>query len=675
MRINNPLLQDFDTAPFSAIKNEDYKPAFETAIEQAKKEIEALVQQIEAPSFNNTIEQLEYTGRKLGRISAIFFNINSAETSSEIQQIAQQVAPWLTKFHNDLMLNEELFQRVKFVYDHRSEYDLNTEQNTLLNQHYKNFVRNGAKLSNKDKEELRKIDTQLAKLSLDFAENILADTNTYELIIENISDLDGLPDGAKETAAALAKSKGKDGYVFTLQFPSYLPFMKYVKNRSLRKELALAYGKKGFQNNSNNNEENVLKIVCLRFKRAKLLGYDNHASFVLEERMAKTPEKVSNFLKDLLEKSQPAAQKEFQELETFANKIDGITRLEKWDGTYYSNLLKKQKFDLDDEALKPFFSLENVLKGAFTVAHKLYGITFKEVQNIDKYHEEVKTFQVYDEKEEFLAIFYTDFHPRPGKNNGAWMTIYKDQMIKNGENERPHASIVCNFSRPTSTAPALLTFNEVTTLFHEFGHALHGMFANTTYPSLSGTSVFWDFVELPSQIMENWCYEEATLNLFAKHYQTGETLPMEWVEKIKKAANFQEGMQTVRQLSFGLLDMAWHGGNPLDINNVKQLEKSAFAATQLYPDVDENCMSTAFGHIFNGGYSAGYYSYKWAEVLDADAFAYFKENGIFNKEIAENFKTNILSKGGTEDPMVLYKRFRGQEPTSEALLKRAGLLT
>jgi len=670
----NPLLEKFETPPFSKIKNEDYKPAFKKAIAQTRKEIDEIIDNPEAATFENTIVAMDYSGEKLDEISSIFFNINSAETNAEIQKIAQEVSPWLTDLQNDIILNQKLFKRVKSVYENQEDFDLSVEEKTLLEDSYKSFTRNGANLSDDKKEELRKLDTQLAKLTLDFGEHVLADTNAYELHITEEKDLAGLPESEKETAAALAKSKGKEGYIFTLHYPSYLPFMKYVKNRELRKKLALAQGKKGFQDNENNNEKIVLEIANLRYKRAKLLGYKNHADFVLQERMAKSVENVNEFLQDLLVKAKPAAKKEFNELEDFAKELDGIDQLQSWDSAYYSEKLKQKKFDLDDEKLKPYFRLENVIDGVFKVSEKLFGLTFQEVFDIDTYHKEVKTYQVFDEQKNKLAILFADFHPREGKRNGAWMTSYKDQQIKDGKNERPQISIVCNFSRPTSQKPALLTFNEVTTLFHEFGHALHGMLANTTYQSLSGTNVFWDFVELPSQLLENWCYEEEALALFAKHYKTGEMIPMEMVEKIKKAANFLEGIGTVRQLSFGLLDMAWHGINPSDVKDVKAHEKQAFKATQLYPDVAENCMSTSFSHIFQGGYSAGYYSYKWAEVLDADAFAYFKENGIFNTEIAHKFKEHILSKGGTEDPMILYKRFRGKEPNNEALLKRAGLL-
>lgn len=670
----NPLLEPFETPPFSQIKNEDFKPAFETALQQAREEINQIVENPERPSFKNTLEAMEFAGEKLGKISSIFFNLNSAETNPEIQKIAQEVSPWLTEFQNDIILNQQLFKRIKQVFLDKENLQLTAEQNTLLEKTYKSFTRNGANLSEEKKKKLRDLDTRLAKLSLEFGENVLAETNAYELHIINEEDLEGLPESEIETAAQLAKTKDKEGYIFTLHYPSYLPFMKYIKNRDLRKKMALAQGKKGFQDNQYNNEKIVLEITQLRFERAQLLGYKNHADFVLQERMAKSPEQVEIFLNDLLEKAKPAAEKEFQELEAFAKELDGIDQLQIWDAAYYSEKLKKEKFDLDDEKLKPYFPLENVIEGVFKVSERLFGLTFKEVFDIDTYHKEVRTYQVYDEQKNIKALLYADFHPREGKRNGAWMTSFKGQQIKNGKNERPQISIVCNFSRPTSNTPALLTFNEVTTLFHEFGHALHGILADTTYKSLSGTNVYWDFVELPSQLLENWCYEEEALSLFAKHYQTGEMIPMEIVERIKKASNFLEGMQTVRQLSFGILDMSWHAIDPRTIKNVKTHEKEAFRSTQLYPDVAENCMSTSFSHIFQGGYSAGYYSYKWAEVLDADAFAYFREKGIFNKTIADKFKEHVLSKGGTEDPMILYKRFRGKEPDNEALLKRAGLI-
>lgn len=670
----NPLLQPFDTAPFSKIKNEHFKAAFLEAMKDARAEIDAITSTQEKPTFENTIETLEFSGQQLDRISSVFFNLNSAETNEEIQKIAQEVSPLLSEFGNDITLNEALFERIKTVYQQKESLDLSVEQQTLLDKRYKSFSRNGANLSEEKKKRLREIDAELSKLKLKFGENVLAETNKYEMHLTDEKDVDGLPEGAKEMASQLARSKEKKGWLITLDYPSYVPFMKYAKNRELRKELSLAFGSKAFKGDAFDNQETVLKIANLRHERATLLGYSTHAHFVLEERMAETPEKVHSFLNELLDKAKPAAEQEFKQLEDFAKDLDGIDKLQKWDGSYYSEKLKQKLFDLDDEQLKPYFKLENVIEGVFKVAEKLFGLHFEEVTDIDTYHEEVKTFRVYDADENFISVFYADFHPRAGKRGGAWMTSFKPQWKKDGMNVRPHISNVCNFTPSTETKPSLLTFNEVTTLFHEFGHGLHGMLANTTYPSLSGTSVYWDFVELPSQIMENWCYEQKALQLFAKHYQTGEVIPMEFVKKIKESATFQEGMATLRQLSFGLLDMSWHGADPSKISNVKAHESKVFDGTNLYPDTPETCMSTAFAHIFQGGYSSGYYSYKWAEVLDADAFAYFKEKGIFDKEVATKFKDHVLSKGGTENPMVLYKRFRGAAPKVEALLERAGLI-
>jgi Zn-dependent oligopeptidase len=663
-----------NTAPFSQIKTEDYIPAIREGIQLTRLEVDAIVANPEAPTFKNTIEALEFSGETLDRMTTVFFNLNSAETSDEMQKIAQEISPLLTELSNDITLNEVLFSKIKSVYEQRAALDLTTEQDMLLEKKFKSFSRNGALLSDGKKARLREIDTDLAKLKLTYGENVLAETNNYILHITNEDDLKGLPEGAIEAAAALAKSKSLEGWVFTLDFPSFGPFVTYADNRGLRKEIAIAAGKKAFQNNEFDNQENVLKIANLRHERANLLGYETHSHFVLEERMAQNPAKVKSFLNDLLAKAKPAAEREFAELTAFAKSLDGVDQLQKWDGAYYSEKLKQRLFNLDDEILKPYFKLENVLNGAFTVADKLFGITFREVYDIDKYHPDVQTFEVLDSEGELVAVFYSDFFPRKGKRNGAWMTSYKPQSIKDGNNERPHVSIVCNFTPPTETKPSLLTFNEVTTLFHEFGHALHGMLANTTYPSLSGTSVYWDFVELPSQVMENWCYEPEALSLFAHHYETGEIIPQEFVEKIKESASFQEGMATLRQLSFGILDMAFHSNDPKAITNVKAFEKEAFEGTVLFPDVAENCMSVSFSHIFQGGYSSGYYSYKWAEVLDADAFAYFQEQGIFNKEVAAKFRDNVLSQGGTEHPMTLYKRFRGHEPNADALLKRAGLI-
>src|SRR5690554_1597189 len=672
--MQNILLTTFNEPPFSKINTDDFEPAFEAAIQQAKSDIDAIVNQDSVPTFANTLEAISFSGMTLDRVSSIFFNLHSAETNDEIQQIAQRIAPKLSAFNNDIILNEKLFKRVQSVYEQRNELDLSPEQYTLLEKTYRNFVRNGALLQENDKEKLRKIDAELSIKSIQFAENVLSETQDYRLHITNKNDLKGLPEGAIEAAEQLAQTENKEGWIFTLDYPSYLPFVTYADNRKLREEIVCANGRKAFQNNSRNNEEIVLKIVKLRHERANLLGYQTHSDFVLEERMAENPENVRKFLQELLEKSKPAADRELEELTRFAEQTDGINLLEKWDSTYYSEKLKQQKFQLDDELLKPYFELKNVLQGAFDVAHRLFGINFKQVNDVDVYHPEVQTYRVYDQDGSYLALFYADFFPRKGKRNGAWMTSFKSQYKQNGVNERPQVSIVCNFTRPTATKPSLLTFNEVTTLFHEFGHALHGMLANTIYPSLSGTSVYWDFVELPSQILENWVYEPETLALFAKHYETRATIPQEYIDKIKESSNFLEGLATVRQLSFGLLDMGWHTQVPDIGTGLKEFENQQFESTKMYPDVAENAMSTSFSHIFAGGYSAGYYSYKWAEVLDADAFDYFTQNGIFNKEIAFKFKDYVLSQGGTDHPMTLYKKFRGQEPSPDALLKRAGLL-
>ena len=670
----NPLLNPFDTAPFSSIKNEHFMPAFLQAMENARQEIDELTNSEEEPTFENTIEALEFSGQHLERIASLFFNLNSAETNDAIQKIAQEISPLLSEFNNDITLNEKLFRKVKKVFENKDKYRLTAEQHTLLDKKYKNFSRNGANLKEEQKKRLREIDATLATLKLKFGENLLKETNKYEMHLTNEDDLDGLPESAKDAAAQLAKNKGKTGWLITLDYPSYIPFMKYARKRELRKELSMAFGSKGFHNDELDNQANVLQIANLRHERANLLGYKSHANFILEERMAETPEKVYDFLKELLIKAKPAAKQEFRELSEFAKELDGIEQLQSWDGSFYSEKLKQKRFSFDDEKLKPYFKLENVIEGVFMITERLYGLTFEEVFDVDKYHPEVKTYRIYDNDNKFVSLFYADFHPREGKRAGAWMTSFKPQFTLNNKNERPQVSNVCNFTKPTENKPSLLTFNEVTTLFHEFGHALHGILANTTYPSLSGTSVYWDFVELPSQILENWCYEKEALEVFARHYETEEPIPMSLVESIKESATFQEGMATMRQLSFGFLDMSWHASDPSVISDVKQHELKAFEDTLLYPNNQETCMSVSFAHIFQGGYSAGYYSYKWAEVLDADAFDYFKEKGIFNREVAEKFKDHILSKGGTEKPMVLYKRFRGREPKIEALLERAGLM-
>ncbi|MBT8277698.1 MAG: M3 family metallopeptidase [Bacteroidia bacterium] len=672
--LNFPFDTAYNTAPFSKIENAHFLPAIKKAIQTAKDEIELIITNKDQASFENTIEALDFSGSELDRITSIFYNLNSAETNDEIQAIAQEVSPLLSEFSNDIRLNQDLFARVQQVYEKKDSLKLSEEQKTLLRKKYKSFARNGANLADDKKSVLREIDKKLSRLSLTFGENVLAETNAFELHVTSEKDLDGLPEGTIEAANQLAESKQKEGWIFTLDYPSYIPFMTYAKNRALRKKLALAFGAKGFQGNKFDNQKNIIQIATLRHERANLLGYKTHAHFVLEERMAETPEAVFSFLNDLLLKAKPAAEKEFTNLQEFAKDLDGIETLQKWDSAYYSEKLKQKLFNLDDEKLKPYFKLENVIDGVFKVAYKLFDLNFEEIDSIDKYHKDVLTYKVSDDKGEMVAIFYADFFPRPGKRNGAWMTSYKPQYRLDGSNERPHISIVCNFTKPTKSKPSLLTFNEVKTLFHEFGHALHGMLANTTYPGLSGTSVHWDFVELPSQILENWCFEKEALELFARHYESDDTIPMDLINKIKESSTFHEGMQTLRQISLGLLDMNWHGIDPSGITDVKGHEKKAFASTQLYPDIPENCMSTSFSHIFQGGYSSGYYSYKWAEVLDADAFELFKEKGVFNKKVASDFKEHVLSKGGTEKPSELYRRFRGQDPKPEALLRRAGLI-
>ena len=670
--MQNPLLEAFDQAPFSKIKTEHYKEAFEKAIEIARAEIDAIAHSKSEPTFENTIVALDRSGAQLDRISSIFFNLNSAETSTEIQAIAQEISPWLSAFKNDIILHQPLFERVKAVVDQK--LNLDSESQMLLEKQYKSFTRNGALLDSDKQKKLRSIDEQLSKLSLEFGQHVLADSNAYELLIENEEDLEGLPEGFIEMAKAAADEKELNGWLITLSYPSYVPFMKFSKKRALREKLYRAFSARGFQDNENNNTKIIQSIVKLRYDRAQLLGYESHAHYILEERMAESPKKVFEFLEQLSIKAKPAAEREFKSLSEYAAK-DGIDQLQKWDAAYYSEKLKKEKFELDDEVLKPYFELDRVIDGVFKVAQKLYGLEFKANNQVEVYHPEVKTYDVIDDHGKEVALFYADFHPRAGKRDGAWMTSYKSQYKTKSENIRPHVSIVCNFTKPTASKPSLLTFNEVTTLFHEFGHALHGMLANTQYKSLSGTSVSWDFVELPSQILENWCYEKEALELFAKHYQSDELIPLTLVKKIKEASNFMEGLATMRQLSFGLLDMKWHSTNPNELpKSIEEVEASVFELTDLYPQVDKSCMSTAFSHIFQGGYSAGYYSYKWAEVLDADAFAFFKEKGIFDKEVASLFKEQILSKGGTAKPMELYRNFRGKEPSIEALLKRSGLL-
>lgn len=674
---NNPLLGDFTTPhnapPFDKIKNEHYLPALEAGIKQGEQEIAAIKNNAEAPTFENTIVALDQVGRLLGRNAGIFFNLLSSETNDELQNIAQEVSPMLTKFQNDISLDPVLFERIKAVYDQKDQLDLTPEQEMLLQNSYDGFVRSGANLSEKDKEKFREISTELSKLSLDFGENVLKETNAYEKHITDKDLLAGLPESALEAAAGKAKAKDKEGWLFDISMPSYLAVMKYADNRELRKELYMAYGSKSFKGDEFDNQENVKRIVELRLEMSKLLGYNNYADYVLEQRMAMNPDGVYGLLNDLYEASYKVALQEKQEVQDYAETQGFDGELMPWDWSYYSEKLKVEKFDLNDEMLKPYFELSNVVDGVFGLATDLYGITFKENKDIPVYNDEVTAYEVFDADGKFLSVFYTDFHPRPGKRGGAWMNDFKGQWKENGVDSRPHVTIVMNFTRPTETKPALLTFSEVETFLHEFGHALHGMLANSTYSSLSGTNVYRDFVELPSQIMENWAVEKEFLDRFAKHYKTGETIPAELVQKIVDSQNYLAGYLSTRQLSFGYLDMAWHTLEKPYTGDVKAFEEKAWKKTQIFDSVDGVCMSTQFGHLFAGGYAAGYYGYKWAEVLDADAFSVFKEKGLFNKEVAASFRENILEKGGTEHPMELYKRFRGHEPSVDALLKRSGL--
>ena len=659
----------YHSAPFDKIKNEDYLPAFKELIQKSEEEIDEIVNNSDEPTFENVIEALAFSGEQLDRASNIFFNLNSAETSDELQQIAQEVSPILTEYSSKISQNEALFNKIKKVYDEKEKYNLNEEQQMLLNETYKGFVRSGALLNEEDKEKLKKISMDLSLKSLQFGQNVLASTNNYFKHITNKEDLAGIPEAIIEQYAEEAKERNLEGWVVTLQYPSYIPFLTYAENRELRKELALANGKKSFDGGEFDNQNLIKELLNLKQQKAELLGYANYADFVLEERMAKSPTKVLDFLNELLTKAKPYAEKEIEELKSLA-KADGIDEMQGYDHAFYAEKLRKAKYDLNDEELKPYFPLEQVQEAVFGLSKQLFGLTFEARNDIPKYHEDIKVYEV-KENGEYKSLLYVDYFPRKGKRAGAWMTSYKNQYKKDGENSRPHISIVCNFSKPTKDTPSLLTFQEVTTLFHEFGHALHGMMANTQYPNLSGTSVKWDFVELPSQFLENFCYEPEFLKTFAKHYKTGEVLSDEKIEKIEQSKNFMEGYQTMRQLGFGILDMNYHTKiGELESKSVKEFENDYTKATQLYPSNPETAMSPSFSHIFQGGYSAGYYSYKWAEVLDADAFQYFKETGIFNPETASKFKV-LLSSGGTKDPMELYKNFRGSEPKVESLLKRA----
>jgi len=679
MTQQNPFFSPFETsfqmAPFNLIKNAHYLPAIQRGIIEARTEITEITEHLDPPTFENTIERLEASGALLDRVSQVLFNLNSAETSDEIQKITQEVSPLLTSFNNEIKLNKKLFERVKFVYDLNDV--LSDEEGMLLEKTYKSFARNGAGLDSKSQNRYKEITVALSSLALKFGENVLAETNNYELVLNKKEDLSGLPQDLIDRAKSLAVGKQwPDKWIFTLQAPSFIPFMENADHRGLRKQLFIAYMQKAFKEGANDNRNLVLNIVKLRAEMAELLGYDSYASYVLEERMAETPTRVQDFLDDLLLKSKVKAVQEVDEVKVFMTTLGIDHELERWDWAYYAEKLRKNKFDFDDELLKPYFKLEKVINGVFKTAEKLFGLTFKFNDQIPIYHEEVKAYEVW-EGQELKAIFLADYFPRSGKRPGAWMTSYRGQKKVNDQRIIPQVSIVCNFTPSTKNRPSLLKFDEVKTLFHEFGHALHGMLADTKYESLSGTSVPWDFVELPSQILENWCYEPECLRLFAHHYETEEIIPSKYIERIKSAATFHEAYATMRQLSFAILDLSLHNQTytaAQKMDPIDELEKEILAPTNLFPNIPNTNMSVQFSHIFAGGYASGYYSYKWAEVLDADAFECFKEKGIFDFKTAQSFKDCILSQGGTQRPMELYKKFRGAEPTVDALLMRAGLL-
>ena len=678
MNEQNPFLTKYETphqtTPFNLIRNEHFEPAMMEGMKRQNEEIDHIIQNPEPPTFENTLEELEKSGELLGRVTTVFSNLMSADTNDEMDAIAEKMMPMLTAHSNNITLNDNLFQRIKAVYDQKDSLHLDEEQKMLLEKTYDGFIRCGANLSKEDKEVLRKLTTEMSLLTLQFSQNHLKATHQYELAVTQ-DQLEGLPEHVINSYEQNAKERGKEGLIVTLEAPSYVPFMKYVKNRELRKELYMAYNTQCTHNDGLNNLDIVRKIVNCRLQIAQLLGFPTYADYVLKKRMAENKENVFNLLDQLLEAYTPTARKEVERIADMAKEMEGPSfELMPWDWAYYSNKLKEKEYAINDELLRPYFELTQVKKGVFGLATRLYGITFQENKEIPVYHPDVKAYEVFDKDGSFLAILYTDFHPRKGKHAGAWMTSYKDQWIRNGINSRPHVSVTMNFTKPQADKPALLTLSEVETFLHEFGHSLHGMFANTTYSSLSGTNVYWDFVELPSQFMENYATEKEFLNTFAHHYKTGEQIPEELIERIKKAANFNVAYACLRQLSFGFLDMAWYTRTTPFEGDVEKYEKEAWQKTQLLPTVDGTCMSAQFSHIMSGGYAAGYYSYKWAEVLDADAFSLFKEKGIFDTETASSFRENVLSKGGTEPPMELYKRFRGQAPTIQALLKRNGII-
>jgi peptidyl-dipeptidase Dcp len=673
----NPLLQSwntpFEAPPFHLIEVNHFRPAIEVAINYASKEINAITGNTEEPTFDNTITPLDRAGEMVGKISSILYNLNSAETNKDLQTVAQEVSPLLTRFSNDITLNEILFERINKIFVNKEVSGLSTEQKLLVDKKFRNFMLGGACLKNEERNRFRMISEELATLSLKFEENVLEETNSFELHLTDRKDLAGLPENLIEMASMEAAAKNKEGWVFTLHFPFYVPFMQYSEIRELREKMLKAYSSRAFRGNKYDNRANVFQIANLRLEIAKLLGFSNYAEMILGDRMADTQVKVEKFLDELYTASKPAALRDFDNIRNFAESCGHQVPFERWDWAYFSEKLKKKMFDIDDEILKPYFSLESAENAIFGLATTLFGIRFIRNYSIPVYHKEVKTYEVYDNDDSFLALLYIDYHPRLGKNGGAWMTSFRDQRIVEEKDVRPIISIVANFSRPTETKPSLLSFNELTTFLHEFGHSLHGMLTRCTYESLSGTNVARDFVELPSQFMENFALEKEWLDTWATHWQTGKKIPNEIIRKIKEASTFNEGYACYRQLGFSFLDMAWHSITYPVNSDISDFETASMEKTELFPAIDGTNMSTSFGHIFGGGYAAGYYGYKWAEVLDADAFSYFTEKGIFNKETATSFRKNILEKGGTEKPNDLYLKFRGKEPTILALLKRSGL--
>ena len=676
----NPLVKEwntpFQTPPFNSIKTEHYKPAMLYAIEQAKQEVNAIIVNRARPDFENTIVALERAGGLLNSISGVFFNINECMTSDQLQQIYMEIIPDLTAYGNDVSMNPLLFAKVKEVYDQRDDIALTTEQRMLLEKTYKSFIRSGALLEGAAKEEYRKVSEELSMLTNQYQMNVLAEQNAFFLNITNKKDLAGLPDYVIAAAREEAKARKQKGWTFTLQYPSFSPFMQYADNRDLREKMWRASAFEANNNNDKDNKEIARKIANLRLRMAQLLGYSSYAEYALEERMAQNPQTVNKFINDLFEASMPFAEKEMKEVQDYANAHGFVGQIQRWDFSYWSEKLKNDKYAMDPSMFKPYFKLENVKKGVFDLADRLYNIEFRENKQIEKYHPDVTVYEVYDKADgKFLAVLYMDFFPRESKRSGAWMTAFREQYIdENGNDVRPLIQLVCNFTKPTSKEPSLLTFDEVNTFLHEFGHCLHGIFASGTYQSISGTSVYRDFVELPSQIMENFATEKEFLDMFAVHYKTGEKIPQELIDKLIASQRYLAGYMSVRQLSFGMIDMAWHTITSPYTGDVIAMEKNAIAKTELMPVVENSVMTTSFGHIFAGGYAAGYYGYKWAEVLDADAFAAFKEKGIFNREVSTSFRKNILSQGGKKHPMELYKAFRGHEPTNEALLRRCGFI-